>query len=68
MTEFALLAPTLDALDTVVKQYEIRSDGCPVDRDRCVRVELKRMPNASLDRPPASGDTVGRDVGGSNVD
>jgi hypothetical protein len=47
-TEFAVLAPTLDALDAAVQANGIRNDGEPVDRERCVQIEIKRMPNKAL--------------------
>ena len=43
-TEFAVLAPSLDALDKAVQKSGIHSGGLPVDRERCVHVEIKRMP------------------------
>jgi hypothetical protein len=46
-TEFAVLAPTLDALDAAVQAHGIRADGEPVDREKCVQVEIKRLPNTS---------------------
>ena len=44
-TEYAILAPTLDALDAAVQEHGIRAGGDPVDRGMCAQVEIKRMPN-----------------------
>lgn len=61
-TEFAVLAPTLDALDAAVLAHGIRN-GRPVDRDRCPQIEIKRMPNAPRDLRGDSRVTVHADVG-----